>query len=147
MVPGILDLKGEGKPWIFMTVFGGSKMGKNMKMQDEHGQISIPGALDPRKMISYKFPNKSGFFSSKNRMFKGIIGKFRSSGGRGFPVHCGNSMDSTYKRLGPTFAKHTGTCITKKVGCWSLEASTRANESTWAWHNSSGVLAKQQPEN
>ena len=34
----------------FHDFFGGSKMGKNMKMQDEHGQISISGALDPRKM-------------------------------------------------------------------------------------------------
>ena len=52
MVPEILDLKREGKPWIFMTFLVGSKMGKNMKMQDEHGQISISGALDPHKMIS-----------------------------------------------------------------------------------------------
>ena len=52
MVPGILDLKGEGKPWIFMTFLGVSKMGKNMKMQDEHGQMLVSGALDPRKMIS-----------------------------------------------------------------------------------------------
>ena len=52
MVPGILDLKGEGKPWIFMTFSGGSKMEKNMKIQDEHGQMLVSGALDPRKMIS-----------------------------------------------------------------------------------------------
>ena len=32
--------------------FCGSKMGKNMKIQDEHGQIWVSGALDPRKMIS-----------------------------------------------------------------------------------------------
>ena len=32
--------------------FWGSKMGKNMKMRDEHGQILVSGALDPRKMIS-----------------------------------------------------------------------------------------------
>ena len=29
-----------------------SKIGKNMKIQDEHGQILVSGALDPRKMIS-----------------------------------------------------------------------------------------------
>ena len=53
MVPGILDLKGEGKLWIFMTFLGGgSKMGKNLKMQDEYGQMLVSGALDPRKMIS-----------------------------------------------------------------------------------------------
>ena len=32
--------------------FWGSQMQKNMKMQDEHGQIWVSGALDPRKMIS-----------------------------------------------------------------------------------------------
>ena len=32
--------------------FGGSKMGKNMNMQDEHGWILVSGALDPRKIIS-----------------------------------------------------------------------------------------------
>ena len=32
--------------------FGGSKMEENMKMQDEHGQISISGALDLCKIIS-----------------------------------------------------------------------------------------------
>ena len=32
--------------------FGRSKMEKNMKIQDEHGQIWVSGALDPRKMIS-----------------------------------------------------------------------------------------------
>ena len=52
MVPGDEVLKGEGKPWIFVTFLGGYQMGKNMKMQDEHGQISISRALDPRKMIS-----------------------------------------------------------------------------------------------
>ena len=30
----------------------GVKNGKHMKMQDEHGQILVYGALDPRKMIS-----------------------------------------------------------------------------------------------
>ena len=32
--------------------FWGSKIGNNMKIQDEHGQIWVSGALDPRKMIS-----------------------------------------------------------------------------------------------
>ena len=44
-------LKGEGKPWIFMT-FGGVKIEKITKMQDDHGQILVSGALDPRNMIS-----------------------------------------------------------------------------------------------
>ena len=49
--------RGQGFEGFFKTLdfhdfFAGSKMGKNMKMQDEHGQISISGALDPRKMIS-----------------------------------------------------------------------------------------------
>ena len=51
MVPGEGALKGFAKPWIFM-ILGGPKMGKNMKMQDEYGQILVYGALDPRKMIS-----------------------------------------------------------------------------------------------
>ena len=37
MVPGDKVLKGEGKSWIFMTFLGGSKIGKNMKIQDGHG--------------------------------------------------------------------------------------------------------------
>ena len=86
-----------------MTFFGGSKMEKNMKLQDEHGQSLVSGALDPRKMISKKIPNISGFFQLKKNIFvKGFIEKIRSSGGRGFPVHCGNSMNSPYKRLGPS---------------------------------------------
>ena len=32
--------------------FLGSKMQKNMKINDEHGQILVSRALDPRKMIS-----------------------------------------------------------------------------------------------
>ena len=32
--------------------FWGSKMQKNMKIKDEHGQILVSRALDPRKMIS-----------------------------------------------------------------------------------------------
>ena len=32
--------------------FGGSKIEKNMRIQDEYGQILVSGALDPRKMIS-----------------------------------------------------------------------------------------------
>ena len=31
---------------------GGSKIGKSMKIQNEHGQILVSGALDPRKIIS-----------------------------------------------------------------------------------------------
>ena len=64
MVPGMLDLKGEGKPWIFMTSWG-SKLEKNMKMQDEDGQILVSGALDPRKMISPKIPKITKVFSKK----------------------------------------------------------------------------------
>ena len=44
--------EGFCKTLDFHDFFGGSKMGKNMKMQDEHGQILVSGALDPRKMIS-----------------------------------------------------------------------------------------------
>ena len=45
--------EGGGETLDFHDFFLGSKMEKkNMKMQDEHGQISISGALDPRKMIS-----------------------------------------------------------------------------------------------
>ena len=44
--------KGFSNTLDFHNFFGGSKMGKNMKMHDEHGQISISGALDPRNMIS-----------------------------------------------------------------------------------------------
>ena len=32
--------------------FWGSNIGKNMKIQDEYGQIWVSRALDPRKMIS-----------------------------------------------------------------------------------------------
>ena len=71
MVPGDEVLKGEGKPWIFMTFLGGSKMEKNMKMQDEHGQILVSGALDPRKMISPKIPkNIQRLSSQKNQKLK-----------------------------------------------------------------------------
>ena len=44
--------EGGGEILDFHDFFGGSKMEKNMKMQDEHGQILVSGALDPRKMIS-----------------------------------------------------------------------------------------------
>ena len=44
--------EGFSKTLHFHDFFGGSKMEKNMKMQDEHGQILVSGALDPRKMIS-----------------------------------------------------------------------------------------------
>ena len=45
-------LKGFWKTLDFHDFFGGHKMEKNMKRQDEHGQILVSGALDPRKMIS-----------------------------------------------------------------------------------------------
>ena len=41
-----------GEETLDFHYFWGSKMQKNMKMQDEHGQILVSGALDPRKMIS-----------------------------------------------------------------------------------------------
>ena len=44
--------EGFSKTLDFYDFFEGSKMGKNMKMQDENRQISISGALDPRKMMS-----------------------------------------------------------------------------------------------
>ena len=44
--------EGFCKTLDFHDFFWGSKMGKNMKMQYEHGQILVSGALDPRKMIS-----------------------------------------------------------------------------------------------
>ena len=45
-------LKGFWKTLDFHDFFGGSKMEKNMKMQNEHGQILVSGALDVWKMIS-----------------------------------------------------------------------------------------------
>ena len=42
---------------------------KNMKIQDEHGQILVSGALDPRKMISQKIPKISGGFQPKKTIF------------------------------------------------------------------------------
>ena len=39
-----------------------------MKMQDDHGQILVSRALDPRKMISPKIPKKSGVFSPKKQV-------------------------------------------------------------------------------
>ena len=36
----------------FHDFLGGTKMEKIMNIQDEHGQIWVSGALDPRKMIS-----------------------------------------------------------------------------------------------
>ena len=59
MVPGILDLKGFAKAWIFMTFLGVKNANKNMKMQDGHGRILVSGALDPRNMISPKITNIS----------------------------------------------------------------------------------------
>ena len=37
--------EGEGESLDFHDFFGVSKMGKNMKTQDEHGQIWVSGAL------------------------------------------------------------------------------------------------------
>ena len=51
MVPG-RGFEGEEETLDFHKFFGGSKMQKNMKLQDEHGSILVSGALDPRKMIS-----------------------------------------------------------------------------------------------
>ena len=50
--PRGLGFEGGGETLDFHLFFGGSKIEKNMKMQDEHGQIVVSGALDPRKMIS-----------------------------------------------------------------------------------------------
>ena len=50
--PRGLGFEGFCKILDFHDFFGGSKMGKNMKMQDEHGQILVSEALDPRKLIS-----------------------------------------------------------------------------------------------
>ena len=49
--------RGRGLEWggetlDFHNFLGGKKWEKNMKMQDDHGQILVSGALDPRKMIS-----------------------------------------------------------------------------------------------
>ena len=44
--------EGGGESLDFHDFFGGSKMGKNMKIQNEHGQIWVSGALDRCKMIS-----------------------------------------------------------------------------------------------
>ena len=52
--------EGFSKTLDFHDFLGGSKILKNMKLQDDHGQISISGALDPRKMISKKIPQKYG---------------------------------------------------------------------------------------
>ena len=44
--------EGGGETLDFHDFFGESKLENNMKMQDEHGQILVSGALDPRKRIS-----------------------------------------------------------------------------------------------
>ena len=49
--PRVQGFEGRGENLDFHDFLGGSKMEKNMKMQDEHGQILVSGALDPRKMI------------------------------------------------------------------------------------------------
>ena len=49
-----------------------------MKIQDEHDQIWVSGALDWCKVISQKIPKKSGVFSQKNPMLKGNFKKLAS---------------------------------------------------------------------
>ena len=44
--------EGGGKTLDFHDFLGSKMEKKNMKMQDEYGQILVSGALDPRKMIS-----------------------------------------------------------------------------------------------
>ena len=57
-----------------------------MKMQDEHGQISISGALDPRKNDLLKNAEFfQGGVSPKNQILRGNLETFRIPGGRGFP--------------------------------------------------------------
>ena len=50
--PRGLGFEGGGEILDFCEFFRGSKMEKIMKMQDEHGQMLVSGALDPRKSIS-----------------------------------------------------------------------------------------------
>ena len=51
-------------------------------MQDEHGQISFSGALDPRKMISSKKSRTFPFvFSPKNLIVEGKSRTFSDSRG------------------------------------------------------------------
>ena len=55
MVPGVWVFMGVRQFFLFCFFpfnFRKSKMEKNMNIQDEHGLISVSGALDPRKMIS-----------------------------------------------------------------------------------------------
>ena len=98
--PGEMVLKGFRKPWIFMICWG-SKIGKTWKFRMNMVRFGFPelstlAKWSPKK--SWKFP---GVFSLKNPIFKGFIEKVRGPGGRKFLVHCGNSMNSPYKRLGP----------------------------------------------
>ena len=69
------------------------------------------GSLELSTLAKWS-PKKSRTFlgccSSKNPIFNGIFKKVRSPGGRGFPVHCGNWMNSTYKRLGPVCSNVLG---------------------------------------
>ena len=53
-------LKGFRKAWICMTFWGVGNAKTKMNMEDEHGQILVSGALNPRKMISPKIPKISG---------------------------------------------------------------------------------------
>ncbi len=45
--------------------FGGSKMQNNIKIQDEHGQILVSGALNPRKTIYEQILKISGGLQPK----------------------------------------------------------------------------------
>ena len=57
--------EGFSKTLDFHDLWGVENAKTNMNMQDEHGQIWVSGALDPRKMISLKIPKKSGGFQAK----------------------------------------------------------------------------------
>ena len=62
-------------------IFGGPKMGKNMKIQNEHGQMLLSGALDPRKLISYKIPKKIwGCSPSKTQFLAELLEQFGLAG-------------------------------------------------------------------
>ena len=63
-----------------------SNMQKNLKMQDEHGQILVSGALDLWKMIPPKIPKISGGVQPKKHRFQDGKPNFfnKKTGGRGF---------------------------------------------------------------
>ena len=50
-------------------------MQKNMKIKDEHGQILVSRALDPRKIISWKILKMSGDFQPNKTQFLGELSK------------------------------------------------------------------------